>query len=157
VAGQTLNWYPKDKQDHAYYLVHPDGKQVNRLGVPEMHDKRLVVTAHDLPRAGVYRLIAQLRSGEASEPVDSSDAVKSGTPIAVVPDLNESADLTSLTNAQIDAHLGFAPIQVTAGIPAGAPTGADRLNREWTVWALLAVMALALFEVALAWWCGRAW
>jgi hypothetical protein len=157
VAGQTLNWYPKDKQDHAYYLVHPNGKRVDRLGLPEKHDKRLVVTANDLPRAGIYRLMAQLRSGEASEVVDSSDAVKTGTPIAVVPDLNESADLTSLSSAQIDAHLGFAPIHVTAGMTAGASTGADRLNREWTVWALLAVMALVLFEVVLAWWCGRAW
>jgi hypothetical protein len=157
VAGQSLNWYPKEKQDHAYYLVHPDGKRIDRLGLPEKHDKRLVVTANDLPHAGIYRLMAQLRSGAASEPVDSSDAVKTGTPIAVIPDLNESADLTSATNAQIDTHLGFTPIHVTAGMTAGASTGADRLNREWTVWALAAVMALVLFEVALAWWCGRAW
>jgi hypothetical protein len=157
VAGQTLHWYPKDKGDNAYYLVHPDGKRVDRLGLPEKHDKRLVVTATDLPRAGIYRMAAQSRASEWSEAMDPIDAVKKGTPIAVIPDLNESADLTSLTSAQIDDYLAFTPIHVTAGENASASTSADRLNREWTVWALLAVMVLVLFEVALAWWCGRAW
>jgi hypothetical protein len=32
----------------------------------------------------------------------------------------------------------------------------ERLNREWTLWLLLAVLALALGESLLAYWCGRA-
>ena len=64
--------------------------------------------------------------------------------------------MTSLTDGEIDAKLGFTPIHIVAG-EGVVSTGADRLNREWTVWALLAVLALVLFEVVLAWWCGRAW
>jgi hypothetical protein len=157
VAGQTLKWYPQDKQDHAYYLVHPDGRKVDRLGVPEKHDNRLVVTAADLPSAGIYYLKALPRGSETNETIDPAEAVKTGTPIAVIPDLRESEDLTSLTNSEIDAQLGFTPIHIIAGETSSASTGADRLNREWTVWALLAVLALVLFEVILAWWCGKAW
>jgi hypothetical protein len=156
-AGQTFNWFPKDKQDNAYYLVHPDGKRVDRLGLPEKHGKRLVVVANDLPRAGVYRVAALPRGSESNEAIDPAEAIKTGTPIAVIPDLNESADLTTLTNAQINTVLGFEPIHIIAGETSSVSTGADRINREWTVWALLAVMGLVMFEVVFAWWCGRAW
>ena len=85
------------------------------------------------------------------------DPAKTGTPIAVVPDLRESVDMTTLTDGQIDEQLGFVPIHITAGVQEAASAGADRLNREWTVWALMAVLALVLAEVLLAWWCGKAW
>ncbi len=41
VAGRTLNWYPTEKVDYVYSLVHPDGK-ATRLGLPEKEkgDKR---------------------------------------------------------------------------------------------------------------------
>ena len=156
VAGETLNWYPTSKQDFVYSLRHPDGKLV-RLGQPEKVDRRLVVVASDLPRAGIYHVIAQPRGTEGSETTDAFMALKGGTPIAVVPDERESADLTALGNGAIDEWLGFTPIHITAGVTEGSLVGADRLNREWTVWVLLAVLGLVLFEVVLAWWCGRAW
>ena len=157
IAGQTLQWYPKEKQDNAYYLVHPDGKRVDRLGLPERHDKGFVVTANDLPRAGIYSIASLPRGGESSETIDPTDLVKAGTPIAVIPDLEESNDLTSLTNEQINTKVGFEPIHILAGQSESAANSADRLNREWTMWALLAVLALVLLEVVFAWWCGRAW
>ncbi|MSQ96704.1 MAG: VWA domain-containing protein [Gemmataceae bacterium] len=157
VAGQTLSWYPADKQDYVYDLVYPDGKKSTRLGVPEKIGKRVVITAPDLPQAGIYRMTVNPRGNESTgEVIDAGAAAKTGIPIAVIPDLRESDDLTSLSEAEIDAKLGFTPIHIVAG-EGLVFTGADRLNREWTVWALLAVLALVLFEVALAWWCGRAW
>ncbi len=156
-AGQTLSWYPTQKQDHSYFLVHPDGKRVDRLGVPAKLGQRLVVTANDLPRAGVYRMASLPRDVETTKTIDPAEAVKTGTPIAVIPDLTESADLSTLNNAQIKERLGFEPIHIVAGQPESTASSADRTNREWTVWALLAVLGLVLGEVALAWWCGRAW
>ncbi len=155
VAGEVLHWQPTDKVDHAYSLIGPNGK-VERLGQPEKENKRYVVKASNLQKAGIYRMISQPKALDGIDTIDIGNAIKVGTPIAVAPDLNESADLTTLTNAQIDQELGFQPIHITAGAAAGS-TGADRLNREWTVWVLLAVLILVLFEVALAWWCGRAW
>jgi hypothetical protein len=157
IAGQTLAWFPTEKTDHAYYLVHPDGKRVDRLGLPEKRDKRFVVKADDMPQAGVYRLAALARGSESSAGLDPVDLARKGTPIAVIPDLNESADLTTLTAAQINERLGFTPIHIIAGEEEGASSGSERLNREWTIWVLLAVMALVLVEVVFAWWCGRGW
>jgi uncharacterized protein YjbJ (UPF0337 family) len=156
VAGETLSYFPRDKKDHAYYLLHPDRVRMDRLGLPEKK-QGYVVSANDLPRAGVYYMTSALRGAESSEAIQPEVAVKTGVPIAVIPDLEESKNLTTLTNAQIDTQLGFTPIHIVAGDSASVPTAADRLNREWTVWALLAVLALVLFEVVLAWWCGRAW
>jgi hypothetical protein len=163
VAGQSLRWYAADKQDHAYYLFHPGGKRSDRLGIPTKgKDGRPSVSATDLPRAGVYHLATRPRANESSAPIDPAEAIKTGTPIAVIPDLDESADLTSLSADQINAKLGYtepgsAPIHIVAGQPAAAPSAADRLNREWTTWALLFVLGLVLVEVVFAWWCGRGW
>src|SRR5262249_45955247 len=65
-AGEVLHWYPSDRTPRAYTLVRPDGKSV-RLGQPEKKGKRLVVTADELPQAGVYRLVAHLPRGDESE------------------------------------------------------------------------------------------
>jgi hypothetical protein len=75
-------------------------------------------------------------------------------PIAVVPDLRESENLDSFTDSQIDERLGFQPVHLTAGRDAAA---LERVSHEWTPWLLLAVLLLAIAELVLAWWCGRAW
>ncbi|MBI2807034.1 MAG: BatA domain-containing protein [Planctomycetes bacterium] len=155
-AGDTLNWYVTDKQDFVYNLVHPDGK-VARLGTPERIGKRFIVTASDLPRAGVYHMTVHPRGADSSgDTIDPAEAAKIGTPIAVIPDLSESENLATLSEADIDSRLGFTPIHIVAG-ENSVSTGDERLNREWTVWALLAVLALVLLEAGFAWWCGRAW
>lgn len=157
VAGRTLNWYPTEKFDYVYSLVHPDGK-TTRLGLPEKEkDKRYLVTAADLPRAGIYRMVVMPRGTEGADSIDAAEALKHGTPIAVIPDLTESADLSSLSDADIDARLGFTPIHITAGEEQGVSAATERDKREWTVWALMAVLGLVLFEVAFAWWCGKGW
>ncbi len=157
VAGQTLAWYPSEKKPQAFTLINPDGTE-KRLGEPEMVDGRLVVTASELPRAGIYRLAttAPLPAGQAA-PEESTARKDEAFPLAVTPDLRESADLETLSDQQLDERLGFAAIHVTAGGNVTAFTGAERTGREWTLWLLLAVLLLACGEALLAWWCGQTW
>jgi hypothetical protein len=155
VAGETLRWYPTERLQRSYTLVHPDGPRV-RLGLPQKHGNRAVVTTSDVPRAGIYRLLATAPPQEGETPRGADDS-KDGVLLAVVPDLRESDDLASLTDEQIDQRLGFTPVHVTAGAEESAGSGSDRLHREWTLWLLMLVLVLACGEMLLAWWCGRAW
>lgn len=149
VAGETLTWYPRDKDLHNYTLHTPDGRPV-RLGLPDVKEKRQVLSIPDLTRAGVYRLMARSATQERA-------VADAGIPLAVTPDLRESVDLQSLSDEQIDARLGFEPVHVIAGSEAGSAVGMDHFRREWTLWMLLAVLLLTVGESALAWLCGRAW
>jgi hypothetical protein len=157
-AGQTLQWYPRDAEQRTYALLHPGG-HLERLGLPETVGERPVVTASDLSRAGIYYLLSMpaARPGQKAETPDSVEAKEKGSPLAVVPDLRESEDLESLTDAQIDERLGFRPIHVTAGDATATFSEIERLNHEWTLWILTAVLLLVLCESVLALWCGRAW
>jgi hypothetical protein len=154
-AGETLRWYPSDKLTRSFALTMPDGTR-QRLGLPEKAGNRLVVTANDMPTAGVYRLFETLPTDTAPPPTAAEDK-KAGVPLAVTPDLRESENLESFTNDQLDQRLGFAATHVTAGADGAPLTLSDRLNREWTMWLLMAVLALVIVEGLLAWWCGRAW
>jgi hypothetical protein len=158
VAGQTLQWYPRDVEPHSYALLHPGG-QLERLGLPETAGDRPVVTANDLSQAGIYYLLATpaARAGQKADLPDAALAKENGMPLAVVPDLRESEDLEALSDAQIDARLGFRPIHVTAGDAAPSFSEIERLNHEWTLWILTLVLLLVLCESVLALWCGRAW
>jgi hypothetical protein len=169
IAGSKLEWYltssgPGDSAwgEFAYTLVCPDGKHV-RLGLPEKRNTRSVISAADLPLAGVYKLVARRQTQSDRDEESSADSSNRGAaapqdvPIAVVPDLRESQDLTLLTDREIDERLGFQPIHLTAS-GTGSLDGADeRLNREWTTTLLALVLALAFGESVLAYWCGRAW
>lgn len=163
IAGTTLRWYPQEKEPKAYTLIHPDGR-AERLGLPVEVKGRQVVTATDLKRAGIYTLFSAEPKATAAgqtevasgSPLNGEEAGKDkGMPLAVVPDLRESEDLESLTDEQIDERLAFRPIHVTAGESASTFSEVERLNREWTLWILLAVLVLAVSESLLAWWCGR--
>lgn len=156
VAGQALTWYPTDRTPLTYTLLPPEGAPI-RLGLPEKVGTRSVVTLADLPRAGVYRLVSSpVRGAEEVEPPESLASRDGGVPLAVVPDLRETEDLSAYTDVQLDERLKFAPVHLTAGEEQSV-TAADRLNREWTLWVLGAVLLLLLCEGVLAWWCGRAW
>jgi hypothetical protein len=151
-ANETLRWFPSDQTLRSFTLVHPDGRST-RLGLPQKIGNRTIVTAGDLVSAGIYRLVA----GFPAETGTKAEDKQSGLPLAVTPDLRESEDLASFSDDQLDIRLGFTPIHITAGADAPVVTSSDRLNREWTMWLLLAVLLLGTCEVALAWWCGRAW
>ncbi|MBI1830563.1 MAG: BatA domain-containing protein [Planctomycetes bacterium] len=125
-----------------------ESAEVVRLGRPERSGNRFVLAGADLPRAGIYRLLASpsaIGKNSVSEP------------IAVTPDPTESEDLTPLTDAQINPLIGFAPIHLQAGNPRTAARAAELREDEAKIWPLFLVMVLVLGEVALAWWCGRSW
>jgi hypothetical protein len=156
-AGEVLHWYPSEKSSRSYTLVHPDGK-VARLGQPEKKGKRFEVTADDLPRAGVYHLVAHVPQAEAEPPEVQSPSIKDrGIPIAAAPDLSETADLSTFDDAELDTQLGFTPIHLVADSGADTLSAADRLNREWTGWLLIGILVLLACEAVMAWVCGRAW
>jgi hypothetical protein len=107
-------------------------------------DRHLVVTP-GLVRAGVYWLTTREGAGDERQP------------FAVAADLRESADLQTLSDAEIDRQLGFTPMHVTVKEGEPALLDSERSNREWTGWLLWLVLAIALSESLLAWFCGRAW
>jgi len=168
-AGDQLRWYPSDRQTRSFTLVHPSGVS-ERLGLPETISGRTMVTAESLTGAGVYRLVASIPAPEKGTgpfafrgPVPfsgtgaSAEEKKAGVPLAVTPDLRESENLDTFTDQLLDGRLGFTPIHLTADAEVAVTTSSDRLNREWTMWLLMAVLALVICEGLLAWWCGRAW
>jgi hypothetical protein len=144
-AGQPIRWWAPDADaGRPFLLRRPDGQGV-RLGLPEPVEGRPLVTAADTPQAGVYHIL----------PADGGDEDR-GVPFALAADPQEGLDLEALTDAQLDERLGFVPVHLTAGDDQSAFAGGERLRHEWAPWLLAAVLALAGFEAAFAWWCGRA-
>ena len=116
-----------------------------------------MVIANVLEKAGVYRMVVEDSNRSAVADKADSNSKSQSVPIAVTPDLRETEDLSSLSDAEIDRLLGFIPVHITAGPEAARSGSADRLNREWTMWLLTGVLILALGESLLAYWCGKAW
>lgn len=149
VAGQAMTWYPQDKELRNYSLQTPSGATL-RLGLPNVKDKRQILPLPELAHAGVYRLLARAATQQES-------VAEIGIPLALIPDLRESQNLETLSDEQIDGRLGFRPFHLTAGGDMNVSSGLDRFQREWTLWILLAVLALTVGESWLAWVCGRAY
>ncbi len=148
IAGDPLRYrVPADDASKVFAAIDPESRRT-RIGVAEVVDGQPIVTASQTPRAGVYRIVAE--SSDVSK-------VEEGVPFAAAPDLRESEDLEALGDKQIDERLGFKPHHLTAGEDLGAFSGTERLKREWTLWVLLAVLLIVLFETGLAWYCGRGW
>jgi hypothetical protein len=143
-AGEVLTWRPPQRVTvPSFDVEYPDGRR-EPLEPARLEGGWPVLTVGDTVRAGVYFL--KQTSGE--------DKGGAGVPLAVVPDPRESMNLESLNEQQLDERLGFAVRHRTAG--ESDLTGAERLNREYTPWLLLAVLFLAVGETLLAWYCGRA-
>jgi hypothetical protein len=156
-AGEVLRYFPPDEAaNRSFLLVLPgerkdgaphlltDGKKVP-LGSAVDAGGRKLVTASGLARAGVYRLTTRENDAEDSRP------------FAVTADVRESLDLDSLSEAEIDAQVGFTPLHVAVKEGETPEFAAARTNREWTVYLLWLVLGLAVSESLLAWFCGRAW
>jgi hypothetical protein len=146
VAGRGIQWQvPHGEVEQPFDLVGPDGNR-QRLGYPVNVDGRPILTASEVDRAGVYRIVAAGRE------------ISDDTPLfAVTADLAETDDLTMLQPAQIDERLGFSANHLVASEDGTVFSGSQRAKREWTGWLLLLLFVLVLAELALAWWCGRAW
>jgi len=134
---------PPGERRGAKISLLPEGQRVP-LGLATNDGERPLVVTPALLRAGVYWLTT--RENDAAD----------RTPFAVAADLRESADLQTLSDAEIDRQLGFAPVHVTAKEEEQAVFAAERTNREWTPWLLWVVLTLAVGESLLAWFCGRA-
>lgn len=148
-AGEPLRWNPPAAASaRLHAVVDPAGRRT-RLGVPERVEGRPVFISTDTARAGPYRFV----------PVDPAPGGDDAAEVlfAVNPDPAESENLEALPERAIDERLGFPVRHRTVGDDPGDLAGAERLRREWTPWILLAVFALALFEMALAWYCDRGW
>jgi hypothetical protein len=155
-VGEPLRYEPHGaKAERSFLLIEPadrdplkpgwkEGRQLP-LGPAKQDQGRAVVTAPGPAKAGVYYLTT--RENEAGDRM----------PYAVVPDLQESANLEALSEADINKQLGFAPVHLTVKEGQELDFAAERTNREWTLWLLVVVLLLALAEVGLAWMCGRAW
>ena len=150
VAGEPLLWQaPQADAELAHDLVAPDGARLPAIGYPTITAGRPLLTAEGSHHPGGRiggRIVAAGRDVTDETPV-----------FAVAPDLRETEDLETLAPAQIDERLGFRAIHLTAGDDGAVFSGAERLKQEWTVWLLVGVLLLVLGEMALAWYCGRAW
>jgi len=166
IAGQPLRWSPpRSDAESSFDLILPDGT-ATRLGFPETVEGRPLLTANDTLRAGVYHVARTDRALLGDEPPglsrredqrDKPGDSYLGTPFAVVPDLRESEDLTSLQPKELDEMLGFQAVHLLAGDDGSVFSAAERLKREWTVWLLVLLLVLVIGEAVLAWYCGRAW
>lgn len=145
-AGERLAWVPPDPEAR-YDLVQPDRSRVP-LGSPSVDaGGNLTLTTAAADVAGVYRFAAT--GGGLADP-------ESGT-FAVAADLLESENLELLSDAEAAELLGFRPVLMLAGPDAAGDLATERGRREWTVWVLLALFAVAIGESAWAWFCGKAW
>jgi hypothetical protein len=146
VAGQSLVYQvPRGEEETTFDLIGPDGER-KRLPVPVSSQGRYLVTATDTPRAGLYTIVGAGREPEKGSPL-----------FAVTPLLSETEDLTAMGPAEVDRTIGAGAIHLTADNDGAEFSGAERLKREWTTWLLVALLVLLLGEMALAWYCGRAW
>jgi hypothetical protein len=155
VAGEQLHHVPSaDKEQKSFVLVPPGDRTPGKgpllpeaarlpLGLPQKDNDRSLVVSPALSRAGVYWLTT--RDGESVDRI----------PFAVAADVRESADLQTMSDADIDRQLGFAPIHLTVREEESVQFAAERTNREWTNTLLWLVLAMALGETLLAWYCGR--
>jgi len=155
VAGEQLRYVPApDKEQRSFVLIPPGERTVVKgpllpeaprvpLGLAQKDDERSLVVTPALTRAGIYWL--------TTRESDSADR----QPFAVAADVRESADLQALSDAEIERQLGFAPAHVTVREEDSPQFTAERTNHEWTNSLLWIVLAMALGETLLAWYCGR--
>ncbi|MDA1017393.1 MAG: VWA domain-containing protein, partial [Planctomycetota bacterium] len=169
-AGKTIR-IPLEygDKDAWWLLVDPRGKS-RRLALPDQSDsdqspndqvaRRPVLMVRDTRLSGVYRLYrddSTAATGVDSAKVQAEPAndARRGIPYAVAPNLVEGDDLACLSEADLEARLGFEPVQVVAQEDLSTFAPRKRGQREWSVYLLLVVCAVCLVETGWAWWCGR--
>jgi hypothetical protein len=150
-AGDPLVYYPPEAEG-GFELVKPlrAGEAVpRRVRLPKAEAPRpgdkLTLTATDTADPGVYHIV----------PEGAPDT--KGPVFAVNPDLRESANLDVASYADLTTWLGFEPAVIQAGAGVEAAVTQQRVQREWTEWVLLLVLAALVAESVWAWVCGRAW
>jgi hypothetical protein len=144
--GQTIRWTPPEGGE--YDLVRPDGSRsfVGKPGGGESKSYSLEARAAGEP--GVYRFERVMAPDESGK-TPPSDLVS--PPFAVNPDTTESEQLTAASEGEIETAFGFMPTILSAD----GDLASERSRREWTVYLLIALFAVAVFEAYWAWRCGR--
>lgn len=143
-VGSPLVWHPA-AAPNPFELIGPDGTRTKLGPATGGAGTALTVATPDTLTAGVYRM------------TEAGIDPPTGPAFAVAADLRESADLANLTDAETEELLGFRPVMLSAGGPSGGTDFAtERSRREWTVWVLAGLFAVAAAELAWAWRCGRA-
>ncbi len=143
-VGSPLVWHPP-ASPNPFELISPDGTRTKLGPATGGAGEVLTVATPDALTAGVYRMT------EAG--VDPPN----GPAFAVAADLRETTDLANLGDAETEELLGFRPVMLSAGgSGAGTDFATERSRREWTVWVLAVLFAVAVAELAWAWRCGRA-
>lgn len=143
-AGEPLVWYPPESTK-GFEVVRPDRVRVKLGKAQGGAGQRLSVTAADTPIAGIYQF-----GTENEDP-------PTGPRFTVSPDLRETDNLDTLTDAECEQAIGFRPVLVVAGADGNATLIDERNRREWTVWVLLLLFFAACGEAVFAWVCGKAW
>ena len=158
-AGQEIRWHPPSQKSGEVYVMVDPKNNATGIGAPKMDEtqNRFMVTALNTGRAGLYRIAPKSGPNTPPAPDRPDETLALAGIFAVSPDIRETENLSTLSDEQIDKRLDFNVHHLIAGDDPGAFSGAERLKREWTLWLLLAVMILALFEMGLAWYCGRGW
>ena len=139
-------------------MVDPENNATG-IGAPKMDESqnRFMVTTRKTGRAGLYKIVPKSSPNTPPAPDRPDETLALEGIFAVSPDIAETENLSTLSAEQLDKRLDFKVHHLIAGDDPGTFSGAERLKREWTLWLLLAVLLLALFEMGLAWYCGRGW
>jgi hypothetical protein len=176
-AGRTLVWNARDKFDKSFTLYFPRAgepekkdktpakqnvpRKLERLGSPvkDPDTGKYTVRATGLYQAGIYNIRAMKKAEEGKDDETDDKHMSDSLPVAVIPDLAETKNLEAFTDDDFDKFLEITPAarHLLAGSGTERSTGADRFNREWTLWFLWALLILGMCECALAYWCGKAW
>jgi hypothetical protein len=166
-AGEVIRWQPDaDDAEAAFVLVPPAGaggkaRPAIRLGrAKEDAESKPALETPVVERAGVYYLTRADRENAAEDKVEFAKGrgrlKLQRVPFAVVPDPSEAANLDTMSNEELDRHLGLQARHVLAGDSASS-LRVDAGALDWTVWLLVFVLVVTVGESVLAWLCGRAW
>jgi hypothetical protein len=150
LAGETYSWSPRlDFARQRFQLVLPTGLP-RPLGIPQVVQQHPLLTTSDTSQAGFYRLVPE---GSAAEETGGESGA--GDLFAVAPDPAETADLTTLTEPQINERLSRPPVHLQATQLTTDGVDRSRVQREWTDFLLWLMLALCLGELAFSWYCNR--
>jgi len=140
-AGNPVRWVPPDR-DREYDVIPPGGDPIV-LGKPVEFEGQFSLPVFDTSKAGIYKIVPHKE--------------KKGEIVIFNPDLRESDQLETIDNDGITKQLGFEPAHLSTGFDGSSFTGTERSRKEWTIWALTALLIFTFVEMLWAWFCGRAW
>jgi hypothetical protein len=152
IAGDRYVCRPSlDLARHRLRLVGPSGAS-RVLEPPKGNNLDGEIASGPISQAGVYRVLSDVASAEES----GGDTANSGDTFVVVPDPNETADLTTLTEEQLNGRFSRPPLHLKANDLTVNGLDEARLRSEWTETILWILLVITILEISFAWFCNRA-